>query len=64
MHVRLTAGVIQRRRREGGALDWVEVRGPEARDVVALAVVLAEEAVRANARELRIQIKKKDSTTD
>lgn len=58
MDVRLTAGVVQRRRREGGlddrvtpeggAPNWVKVRVSEARDI-ALAVVLAEEAVRANA---------------
>jgi len=58
MDVRLTAGVIQRRRREGGlddrvtpeggAPNWVKVRVSDARDI-ALAVVLAEEAVRANA---------------
>jgi hypothetical protein len=58
MDVRLTAGVIQRRRREnrfddrvtpeGGAPNWVKVRVSEVRDI-ALAVVLAEEAVRANA---------------
>jgi hypothetical protein len=57
MDVRLTAGVIQRRRREGGlddrvtpeggAPNWVKVRVSEARDV-ALAVDLAKEAVRAN----------------
>jgi len=68
MDVRLTVGVIQLRWREdrlddrvtpeGGAPNWVKVRLSEARDVV-LAVVLAEEAVRANARELRIRIKKK-----
>ena len=59
MDVRLTVGVIQLRWREdrlddrvtpeGGAPNWVKVRLSEARDVV-LAVVLAEEAVRANAR--------------
>jgi Family of unknown function (DUF5519) len=58
MDVRLTAGVIQRRRREGelddrvtpegGAPNWVKVRVSEASDI-ALAVALAEEAVRANA---------------
>ena len=58
MDVRLTAEVIQLRRREGGfddrvtpeggAPNWVKVRVSEARDI-ALAVVLAEEAVRANA---------------
>jgi hypothetical protein len=58
MDVRLTAEVIQRRRREGGfddrakpeggAPNWVKVRVSEARDF-ALAVVLAEETVRANA---------------
>ena len=58
MDVRLTAEVIQRRRREGelddrvtpegGAPNWVKVRVSEARDI-ALAVVLAEEAVQANA---------------
>jgi Family of unknown function (DUF5519) len=58
MDVRLTAGVIQRRRREGGfddrvtpeggAPNWVKVRVSGARDA-ALAVGLAEEAVRANA---------------
>ena len=58
MDVRLTAGVIERRRREGGpddrvtpeggAPNWVKVRVSEARDI-ALAVVLAEEAVQANA---------------
>jgi hypothetical protein len=58
MDVRLTAEVIQRRKREGvvddrvrpegGAPNWVKVRVTEARDV-ALAVVLAEEAVRSNA---------------
>jgi hypothetical protein len=57
MDVRLTAGVIQRQRREGGlggrvtpeggAPNWVKVRLSEPRDV-ALAVLLAEEAVRAN----------------
>jgi hypothetical protein len=58
MDVRLTAEVIQRRRQEGGlddrvtpeggAPNWVKVRVSEARDI-ALAIVLAEEAVRANA---------------
>jgi Family of unknown function (DUF5519) len=58
MDVRLTAGVIQQRRREGGlddrvtpeggAPNWVKVRVTEMRDI-ALAVALAEEAVRANA---------------
>jgi hypothetical protein len=58
MDVRLTTEVIQRRRREGvlddrvtpegGAPNWVKVRLSDARDI-ALAVVLAEEAVRANA---------------
>jgi hypothetical protein len=58
MDVRLTAGVIQRRRREGGlddrvtpeggAPNWVKVRVSKARDI-ALAVALAEAAVRANA---------------
>jgi hypothetical protein len=58
MDVRLTAGVIQGRRREGelddrvtpegGAPNWVKVRVSETKDI-ALAVVLAEEAVRANA---------------
>ncbi|MGC2288697.1 MAG: luciferase family protein [Thermoplasmata archaeon] len=58
MDVRLTAGVIQRRKREGGlddrvtpeggAPNWVKVRVSETRDI-SLAVVLAEEAVRANA---------------
>jgi hypothetical protein len=57
MDVRLTSEVIQRQRRtggldarvtpEGGAPNWVKVRLSEASDV-ALAVVLAEEAVRAN----------------
>jgi hypothetical protein len=57
MDVRLTAGVIQRRQREGGlddrvkpeggAPNWVKVRVAEARDI-ALAVALAEEAVRSN----------------
>lgn len=59
MDVRLTAEVILRRRREGpfddrvrpegGAPNWVKVRLSSPRDV-ALAVELAEEAVRANAR--------------
>jgi hypothetical protein len=58
MDVRLTARFILRRRREGGlddrvtpeggAPNWVKVRVTEPRDI-ALAVVLAEEAVRANA---------------
>jgi hypothetical protein len=58
MDVRMTTGVIQRRRREGGfddrvtpeggAPNSVKVRVSEAGDI-ALAVVLAEEAVRANA---------------
>jgi hypothetical protein len=57
MDVRLTAEVIRRRKSEGGlddrvtpeggAPNWVKVRVSEARDI-ALAVVLAEEAVRAN----------------
>ncbi len=58
MDVRLTAEVIQRRTREGrfdarvtpegGVPNWVKVRVFGPRDV-ALAVVLAQEAVRANA---------------
>ncbi len=58
MDVRLTAEVIRLRRREGGfddrvtpeggARDWVKVRVAAPSDV-ALAVDLAEEAVRANA---------------
>jgi hypothetical protein len=58
MDVRLTEGVIRQRRREGGlddrvtpeggAPNWVKVRVSDAKDI-ALAVVLAEEAVRANA---------------
>jgi hypothetical protein len=58
MDIRLTAEVIQQRRREGvlddrvtpegGAPNWVKVRVSDARDVE-LAVVLAEVAVRANA---------------
>lgn len=58
MDVRLTAEVIQRRTREGrfdarvtpegGAPNWVKVRVSGPSDV-ALAVVLAQEAVRANA---------------
>ena len=58
MDVRLTAGVIQLRRLkggfddrvtpEGGAPNWVKVRVSGASDV-ALAVALAEEALRANA---------------
>jgi hypothetical protein len=58
MDVRLTAVVIQRRRREGafddrvtpegGAPNWVKVRLSGAKDV-ALAVLLVEDAVRANA---------------
>ncbi len=59
LDVRLTAGVILRRRREGGfdgrvtpeggAPNWVKVRVSRPRDI-ALAVALAEEAVRANAQ--------------
>ena len=58
MDVRLTSEVILRRKREGefdrrvtpegGAPNWVKVRVSGPRDI-ALAVVLAEEAVRANA---------------
>jgi hypothetical protein len=61
MDVRLTAEVIQRRRREGGlddrvtpeggAPNWVKVRLSAPRDV-ALAVLLAREAIRANARRI------------
>jgi hypothetical protein len=64
MDVRLTAEVILRRRREGGfdgrvtpeggAPNWVKVRvsGPR---IVALAIVLAQEAVRANADRATIR---------
>jgi hypothetical protein len=61
MDVRLTAEVIQRRMRdgllddrvrpEGGAREWVKVRVTEVGDV-ALAIALAQEAVRANASVL------------